>query len=77
MNEKKLTHVDVLEEMMVVFESIETDIADMVWFSEKPHLLECATVLRENAQRIIVGNRAYRVDGRTTTNQLHPDELPF
>jgi len=77
MTEKKLTHADVLEEMMVVFESIEADIADMAWFSRKPYILELASQLREAAQREIVSERAYRVDGRTGTGIKAVDDLPF
>jgi len=77
MTEKKLTHADVLEEMMIVFESIEEDIADMAWFSHKPFLLNLASNLREAAQREIVSERAYRVDGRTGTGIQELDELPF
>jgi len=77
MTEKKLTHADVLEEMMIVFESIEEDIADMAWFSHKPYILELASQLREAAQREIVSERAYRVDGRTGTGIKAVDDLPF
>lgn len=75
--EKPKTYVDVLEEMVDVFESIVDDIADIQFFPDKTVLMVHAISLYESTRKVLWYARAQAVDEITLEAQHQEDDYPF